>query len=89
MCACSSVSAVKLCFYRFVPESPFWLISRERQEEAKAALSYIAVKNGRQPLDDNIIIKMEKDEGVQIECGYTKYHLTIFVVRTIFLTVIW
>ena len=47
----SVAMAITLAFYFDLPESPRWLLSRKRTEEAKAVLERIAKGNGNAPPD--------------------------------------
>jgi hypothetical protein len=40
-------------YFRFIPESPRWLISRQRTDEAKEIIKNTAKFNGRQ-LDEHL-----------------------------------
>ena len=80
------------CLSRFIPESPFWLSSHQMGKEAKDVLSHMAVKNGKKPLDQNIVIiandKLQgSGSGTDGDC--TNYHVMILVIRTFFVSVIW
>ena len=79
---------VTLCC-RFLPQSPFWLLSCGKQKEAKAVLNNMAEKNGRKPFDDTITLSENNTEESSSKNGYTKYHLVLLIGRTILLSVIW
>ena len=75
---------------RFVPQSPFWLLSCNKPKEARSVLSYIAEKNGKPPLDNNFVIQSdEKINNSGSINDHKGYHIKLLVGRTFFLSVIW
>ncbi|CAG7733132.1 unnamed protein product [Allacma fusca] len=59
-CAPSIVALVVLCFYPFVPETPRWLLCKERTVEAEKCFRQIAKMNGRPELEASVIDSLQK-----------------------------
>jgi hypothetical protein len=55
--------------YFFIPESPRWLVGKNRSEEAKVILNQLAEKNNKAPISDfNQIVndKLVIDENHEV-----------------------
>ncbi|GIY42631.1 solute carrier family 22 member 3, partial [Caerostris darwini] len=57
--ATSSVTIIFLLYYTFLPESPRWLVSQERYEEAAAILYQIGEKNGKTKEKNVLVQKLQ------------------------------
>ncbi|XP_042901440.1 carcinine transporter isoform X3 [Parasteatoda tepidariorum] len=58
--ATSSVSILMFLYWKFLPESPRWLISQERYKEATRAISRIAETNGKTIEPVELRMKIQK-----------------------------
>ncbi|GIY00441.1 organic cation transporter 1 [Caerostris darwini] len=69
----SSVTIIFLFYYAFLPESPRWLVSQERYEEAAAILYQIGEKNGKTKEKNVLVQKLQKlGERFKKEKRWTK-----------------
>ncbi|CAD6197049.1 unnamed protein product [Caenorhabditis auriculariae] len=64
---CNAPFAVLFCYYFFLPESPRWLVSVGRWEEAKTQLSKIAKLNGRTDVDVEELLTILKNNQNESE----------------------
>lgn len=55
-----------LCYWKFVPESPCWLVSQGRYEEAVTIMKRIGDKNGKNP-DELVLFKKLQALGEDIQ----------------------
>lgn len=49
--------------YRFLPESPRWLLRQNRIKDAHSVLAYVARLNGREPIDIHVVEAIAKAEN--------------------------
>ncbi|XP_054714288.1 organic cation transporter protein-like [Uloborus diversus] len=56
----SSVTLIFFLYWTFLPESPRWLVSQERYEEATVIMSKIAEKNGKPQDYKELLSKLQK-----------------------------
>ncbi|CAG7733131.1 unnamed protein product [Allacma fusca] len=59
-CAPSIAALSVICFYPFVPETPRWLLCKERTKDAEKCLRQIAKMNGKPPLDSAVVESLQK-----------------------------
>ncbi|CAG7723505.1 unnamed protein product [Allacma fusca] len=59
-CAPSIAALSVLCFYPFVPETPRWLLCKERTADAEKCFRQIAKMNGKPPLDASVVESLQK-----------------------------
>ncbi|KFM78100.1 Organic cation transporter 1, partial [Stegodyphus mimosarum] len=62
----SSVTLIYLLYWKCLPESPRWLVSQERYEEALVIMHRIAVKNGNAQ-DKNVLLQKLQKLGEKIK----------------------
>lgn len=56
----SSVTLIFLLYYTFLPESPRWLVSQERYDEAAVIMHHIGKKNGKIQEKSVLVQKLQK-----------------------------
>ncbi|CAG7817636.1 unnamed protein product, partial [Allacma fusca] len=59
-CAPCTICIFVLFFYPFVPETPRWLLCKERTAEAEESLNFIAKMNGKPPLETAVVEALQK-----------------------------
>ncbi|XP_042912363.1 organic cation transporter protein [Parasteatoda tepidariorum] len=62
----SSVTLIYGLYWKFLPESPRWLVSQERYEEATDIMMQIAKKNGKQQ-DESVLSQKLKTIGEKLK----------------------
>ncbi|GBN68285.1 hypothetical protein AVEN_98483-1 [Araneus ventricosus] len=56
---CTSIAVLMFGYWKFLPESPRWLVSHEKYEEAADSLMMIAKTNGKKVDRQDILMKIK------------------------------
>ncbi|CAJ0593624.1 unnamed protein product [Cylicocyclus nassatus] len=74
---CNAPFAILFCYYFFLPESPRWLVSANKWEEAKAQLRRIARTNGRPDVNvDELVDLLKANQHSIVEEGQRSHNVT-------------